>query len=155
MKKFKDGKGRYWEVVISVDAIKRVKSALDCDLLRVVEGKLIEELISNPVLLCDVLFVLCEREAISLGVSDSEFGSSLFGDALESATTVLLEELIGFFPNAKRSILTKALGKFREMETRALSQASNRLDSPEFQAAMDLQLKSASASFGNSPAQSE
>ncbi len=41
------------------------------------------------------------------------------GDAIDSATTALLEELVDFFPKGKRELLAKALGKLKTLENRA------------------------------------
>ena len=53
------------------------------------------------------------------------------GDAIDAATTALLEELVDFFPSGKRQILNKALAKLRTFETKALAAADKRLDDPE------------------------
>ena len=55
MKTFTDNAGRTWTVAINVDCIKRVKTLLAVNLLDAIEGKLIEDLVSDPVLLCDVI----------------------------------------------------------------------------------------------------
>ncbi len=102
MKTFNDNAGRTWTVAINVDAIKRVKSLLGINLLEAVEGKLIEQLVSDPVMLCDVLYVLCKPEADAKQVSDEDFGRSMAGDAIDHGTTCLLEELVDFFRSRGR-----------------------------------------------------
>lgn len=42
MHQFADNTGRTWGITINVDAIKRVRQALDVNLLEAVEGQLIE-----------------------------------------------------------------------------------------------------------------
>ena len=107
------------------------------DLLRAVEGTLVERLISDPVLLCDVVYVVCKEEADSKDVSDEDFGRAMAGDALEHATTALLEELIDFFPQGRRRLLKKALAKLKTLEARALKVAETRLESQEIEAEME------------------
>ena len=63
MKTFTDNSGRSWSVAINVECIKRVKSLLDVNLLDAVDGKLLEQFISDPVLLCDVLLRNLQTEA--------------------------------------------------------------------------------------------
>lgn len=145
MKQFTDNAGRAWAVAINVDAIKRVKGSIGVDLLRAVEGKLIEELTDDPITLCNVLFVLCKEQAEKLGVSDEDFGKALGGDALEMATTALLDDLVDFFPKGKRQVLAKALAKVRAIQERAMKNISDRLDSPEFEQQMERVLESASS----------
>ena len=66
-----------------------------------VDGTLLEKLINDPILLCDVIYCVCMEEADSRGVSDEDFGRAMAGDAIELATTALLEELVDFFPLGK------------------------------------------------------
>ena len=59
MKTFNDNTGNTWSIAINVDTIKRVRSLLDVNLLDAVEGKLLEQLIHDPILamrhhLCDL-----------------------------------------------------------------------------------------------------
>jgi hypothetical protein len=130
MKTFTDNTGRTWSIAINVGAVKRVRSGLDVNLLDAVEGKLIERLVSDPVLLCDVIFVLCQQEAEARGITDEQFGQVMAGDAIDSATSALLEELVDFFPSGKRQVLTKALAKLKAFEAKAIELASKRLDDP-------------------------
>ena len=94
-------------------------------------------MVSDPILLCDVLYVVCKPQADDQGVTDEEFGRAMAGDAIDEGTTALLEELVDFFPQAKRRVLAKALVKLRVLETRAATVAEQRLDSPELEAQLD------------------
>ena len=154
MKTFTDNTGRAWTIAINVDAVKRVKALAKVDLLEAVEGKLIERLVSDPVLLCDVVYCLCKPQADQLAVSDEDFGRAMAGDAIELATTALLEELVDFFPLGKRRLLQKALAKLKDWESKAMSVAEKKLDSPELEAQFENALKSIGGSSGNSPGSS-
>ena len=151
MKTFKDNAGRTWTVTVNVDAIKRVRSLLDVNLLDAVDGKLLERLVTDPVLLCDVIYCVCKPEADTKNISDEDFGRAMAGDAIEHATTALLEELVDFFPLGKRRVLQKALGKLKTLEAKALAVAEKRIDSPELEAEMEAALNSIGSSSGNSP----
>jgi hypothetical protein len=154
MKAFKDNADRTWTVTVNVDAIKRARSLLDVNLLEAVGCRLLERLVSDPVLLCDVIYVVCKPEADTRGVSDEEFGRAMAGDAIEQATQALLEELVAFFPLARRRLLRKALDKLRDLEAKALAVAEQRLERPELEAEMAAALKELGASSGSSPAAS-
>ena len=130
MKTFNDNAGRTWTIAINVDAIKRVRATLDIDLLQVVEGKLLERLRDDPILLCDVIYVVCKPEADASGITDEQFGQAMAGDAIDHATTALLEDLVGFFRKGRRELLAKALTRLSEVETRAIDLACQRLDDP-------------------------
>ena len=160
MKTFKDNAGRDWTVAINIDAIKRVKGLLEVDLLEAVEGKLLERLVGDPVLLCDVVYCLCKPEADAKAVSDEDFGRSMAGDAIDRATTALLEELVDFFPSRRRRLLAKALEKLRTLESMALTAAQEKLESGELEERMRRALAEASpdepgSSSGASPEPSE
>ncbi|MCA9238577.1 MAG: hypothetical protein KDA37_00180, partial [Planctomycetales bacterium] len=84
------------------------------------------------------------------------------GDAIDHATTVLLEELVGFFRKGRRELLAKALERLNEVETKAIAVAGERLDDPEIERQIMAALKepvslptAPGASSGNSPPSSE
>lgn len=154
MRTFKDNAGRTWTVTVNVDAVKRVRSLLDVNLLEVVDGKLIERLAADPVLLCDVLYALVKPDADAKQVTDQDFGRGMAGDAIDLATTALLEELVDFFPQGKRRLLQKALAKLKDWEAKALGVAERKLDSPELDAQFENALKSIGDSSGGSPVSS-
>ena len=160
MKTFVDNAGRTWTVAINVDAIKRVRDLSSVNLLEVIEGKLLEKLIGDPILLCDVIYSVCKPEADAKSITDVDFGRAMAGDAIDGATTALLEELVDFFPQGRRRVLSKALAKLRKFETAALNAVEVRLDSPELdkRLAADLaalQAESLGNSSGSAPASSE
>jgi hypothetical protein len=146
MHTFTDTQGRPWTITLNVDAIRRVRSVLNINLLEAIEGKLLERLITDPVLLCDILFVVIQPEAVAKGVCDEDFGRALGGDVLEAATTALLEELVDFFPSAKRAVFRKALSKLKQLETLAIDTATQRLESPELEQRMQTALAATSGS---------
>jgi hypothetical protein len=127
--------GRVWTVQITVATIKRVQALCNVNLLDVLDSKshLLEKLSTDPILLCDVLYAICQQQAESASITDEQFGQALAGDVIDHATTALLQELADFFPAAKRTVLKKALAKLRQVEEKALEIASQQLDSPELQ----------------------
>ena len=140
MKTFKDNAGRSWTLIVNVAAIKRVRSLLDVNLMEAVEGDLLEQLSTDPILLCDVVYVLCKPEADQQNVTDEQFGQAMAGDAIEHATTALLEELVDFFPLARRRVLQKALTKLKAVEEKAARYAEAALNDPKFDAQIDAAL---------------
>lgn len=147
MKSFKDNSGRTWNLSVDVSAIKRVRSLIDVDLLSIADGKgkVLEQLVDDPIVLCDVIYCLCKPEADAKDVTDEDFGRAMGGDALGDATNALLEDLVNFFPKPKRDLLDKALRKLRSLQEMAQDIASKKLDSPELEAEMKALLK-----FGDS-----
>lgn len=145
MRTFQDGEGRSWTITVNVSSIKRVRSLLEVDLLTAVDGQLLEQLATDPVLLADVVYCLCKPEADARELSDEQFGEAMAGDAIGDATTALLEGLVEFFPLEKRRLLAKALKKLKTFEAKVLKAAELRLDSPELEAQLE-----AALTLGNS-----
>lgn len=141
MKTFTDNAGRSWNISVTVDAVKRVKSLLGVDLLEAAGGKLIQELSDNPVLLCDVIYCLVKPQAEEKGVSDTDFGKAMAGDAIDQATDAFLEDLVNFFPSRKREMLQKVLVKLKNLEAIAAEVVHQRLDSPELEEKMRAELE--------------
>ncbi len=160
MHTFQDTLGRTWSVSINVDTIRRVRSLLSINLSDATDGKLVHSLSTDPVLLCDLLFVMVQPEAEAKNVTDEDFGRALGGDVLDYASTALLEELVDFFPSGKRTIFRKVLEKFRKLQGIALEMVTHRLESDEPERKMTAALKNLEAasmsgdSSGNSPASS-
>ena len=120
MKSFTDNTGRTWALVVNVATIKRVRALCGVDLNSIVEvedgkpsAKLLERLSGDPVLLVDVLYAVCRPECEQKGVSDEDFGAAMAGDAVEQATDALLDEIVDFFPAAKRKAFQRILSASR------------------------------------------
>jgi len=150
MKTFSDNAGRIWTIAVNIGSVKRVRDLAKVNLLEVIEGKVLEKLISDPVLLCDVIYSICKPEADAKSVTDEDFGRAMAGDAIDGATTALLEDLVDFFPPAERRVLGKAMVKLRKMKAAALEMVETRLDSPELERQMLEQLRSLSGSVPES-----
>lgn len=140
MKPFADSEKREWAVVVNVGAVRRVRDALGVDLLDVARGGLLERLADDPVLLVNVLYVLCRSEADARGVSDEDFGRAMVGGVLDDAASALFKELLDFFPSAQRA---RALGKLA------------RLLKDQEAAAVEAMASMPGGSSGNSPASAE
>jgi len=149
---FKDSQGREWIVEISVDTVKRVRTVLDLDLLSIAdrESDVLEKLLDDPVMLCNVLFVVVQPQAEKLGVGDEDFGRSLFGDVLDDATKAFLMGLADFFPRRRRELLKAALSKVDEVVDRLSDLAAKRLASGELDRELEKVVESALAKFGSS-----
>ena len=121
MKSFTDNKGRTWMIEVTVATVKRVRALCKVDLNSIVEldknskpsAELLERLSSDPVLLVDVLYAVCKPQADKQNITDEDFGEAMAGDAIEHATTALLEEIVDFFPATKRLVMQKILSASR------------------------------------------
>jgi hypothetical protein len=152
MKTFTDNAGRNWTVTINVDAIKRVRGLLDVNLLGVIEGDLLERLIRDPVLLCDVVYAVCKPEADAQGVTDEEFGRAMAGDAIDHATKALLEELADFsWSPQRRANFRRIVNTTWAMIDKAERLVAAKLESGQLEQAAERVLETLNASSGSSP----
>ena len=140
MKSFTDNLGRAWTLVVNVATIKRVRALCGVDLNSIIEvedgkptTKLLERLSTDPVLLVDVLYAICRPECDSKSVTDEDFGAAMAGDAIESATAALLDEVIDFFPAAKRLAFRKILSASRRFEQAARTRMQTMLEDGKFE----------------------
>ncbi len=152
MRTFTDNAGRTWTIAITVDAIRRVRATLDINLLEFVEGNLITKLIRDPVLLCDVIYVVCKQQSDERNVSDEDFGRAMAGDAIEHATQALLEELVDFSPSPKdRANLRQVLTATFDAMDRARDAAEARIRTLDVEAIVTRALAAASDTSGAAP----
>jgi len=137
---FKDGLGRTWTVTVNVASTKRVKGAIDIDLMEVVnkDGTVLSRLHEDPETLVNVLYLLCKPQADTLGLTDENFGE-LFetGEILEEACNALIEALISFFPPRRREILRKVMAKLKTLETAAKARAEKEIDEFDVETILD------------------
>lgn len=112
---------------------------------------ILERLASDPVLLVDVLFAVCKPEADAKGITDEEFGRAMAGDAIELAATALLDEIIDFFPEAKRKVFRKILDASRRFEARSKQALTELLEDPAFDEKIDQALDRLTISSSVSP----
>ena len=149
MRTFKDSEGREWIVGVTVDTVKRVRGTLDVDLLEAASGDVFMRLASDPILLCDVLYVVCKPQADERQISDEDFGRSLNGDVIEKATDAFLEELIDFFPQGRRKVMRRLKERSTELTDRAMESILKRADDPAIEEMMEAEIEKA---LGQSPA---
>lgn len=158
MRNFKDNQGRSWQIALNVYEMKRVRAILGVDLVNVIalgkDGKvqvdLIDRIANDPCLLVDILWVLVEAEAKEQGVSDVDFGASLAGAAIEEATKAFLDELVDFFPGARRLFLKKAVEVSRQYAEEMTAALEKTLADPEFEKRLKESMNSSASSPGSS-----
>lgn len=136
MKTFCDSQGRTWSLAITIDAIKRVQGLCGVNLARLLEGDppLLTRLETDLELLCNVVYALVKPHADELGVSDSQFGAALGGEAIIAAHDAFWSELADFFRSLRRSELVKAIQKQQAMVTAAVRAADQKIEALDVEA---------------------
>jgi hypothetical protein len=145
MKTFADNAGRTWAITVNVSAVKRVRDLLQVNILEIADqkGKLLERLVEDPCLLCDILFCLVKPEAEAKGISDEDFGKALGGDVLDQAADALLTEIADFFPKGRREVLRRIVEKLTVLQQKASALALTKLDDPRLDAELEREMTAA------------
>jgi len=114
MHSFKDAEGRSWNISITVNELKAIRNSVSVDGkgFDLIGGDITDtlyQLSKDPVLLVDVLYVICRKQCEERKVSDIQFGEALVGDSIEHAADAMMEELTDFFPHERREQMKKLL----------------------------------------------
>ena len=96
MQTFTDIHGRTWTVAITISTVKRVKARLGLDMLDI---ETFMKQMQDFLVLCDVLYVVCQDEAQKVGITDEQFGGLFAGSVLRTAKEAFMEAYMAFFPD--------------------------------------------------------
>lgn len=117
-----DGRTLTWEVAFSYALLKRMKGLLGVDLMQP-EAPLSEQDERTVVMVVhhdlakfvDLLYVACQKQAESAGLTDEQFGEMLDDAAFLGARTAFFAEWEDFFSRAGVTAQAAALRKQREI----------------------------------------
>lgn len=126
---FTDGSGRVWQVTVDVAGLKAVRALTGIDLLKAGTkggGEIValQDALSSPVDVGDILYVLCKQQAESRRMTDEDFGRMLAGDVYGHAQLALVEAIVSFFPNPAQAVLRREMAKASEAATKRLEAIS-------------------------------
>jgi len=141
MGKFVDAESRSWEPEVNVVTIGRVRKALNINLLELLlpENTLAERL-TDPCLLVDILYLLCEDQADKLNLDDVAFGKAMTPDGIEDAWAAVLEGVVLFSPRGLRPAHQKVLEKARKYQAAAAQKIKSLVAGPEFEGMLDREI---------------
>ena len=140
-----DGEGRRWSTTITVGTLKRVQELVDVNLLDVFDGVLLNRLADDPVLLANTLYAVCKPQADQRNIDDLAFGELLVGDTIEAAAEALVRGLSLFFPQQRRTALASLWAKMSRARSAMLDMATAKLDSPQMDQAIQVEIERAGA----------
>lgn len=146
MHTFKDTAGREWRLEANMGSYARVAASAGVKLYDIAtESRESLVQLTDALTLGKVLWSMVEPQAESRGVSPEEFAAAFNGDTLESAYNALLDEMLFFCPTRQRKVLELAVRKVREVETRAVAVADEKLE--EFEKEIDRALDQLTRGF--------
>jgi len=136
MEKFKDSNGRDWAISINVGTVKTVQAELKIDITDMATLKVLGD---DVCLLVDCIYLCCKDEAEKAGITDIQFGQSMAGTALDSASEAFMNELINFFPAQKANLLRKTLEKAKSLQAQATEEIEKRIENLSYKQLTDSQ----------------
>lgn len=147
-REFRDDQGRPWLLALTCEAAKRVKAAVS---ITNEEGKTIPfdiidtaainqtiaVLRSQYLVIAETLAAILARQIEDRGLTREQFLEGLRGDALGEAAKALEEELIDFFPLAKRKMIGLLAAKMEEVQTVMMLKAEAQLEAANVDAMLE------------------
>lgn len=138
MRVITDLKKRQWDILITVGTVKRVRRALDLDIYDIAKEGFLKAIIEDQIMLVDMFYVICQKQAEKEGVTDIEFGESFDGNHIDKAVAIFLEALVDFFPQSRRDAVRKALAKTLELAERTGEKIVESLDKVDIEKQADM-----------------
>lgn len=133
MRQFLDEQNRTWGIRVDVTTLRKVRERVGIDLTKVFSSReSLEGLVCDVITLVDVLHALCLEQCEARKVDAEGFATALYGDAIDRATSALMESIIDFFPQGRGKILRQLWDKSKqiaEIEQQRLTEAVQALTS--------------------------
>lgn len=128
MFEFSDNQGHQWSALTTLGTANRLRK----DGVNLLDTKRVSEILADPIELFNLLFLICEKQAIKLGIDDEDFGARLVGVAPEAANT-LVEALEDFFRQAGKPAMATLIKKLwaatqREQESAVTLMNTEKMD---------------------------
>jgi hypothetical protein len=139
---FKDTKGREWTIAVNAFTAGDVKKRCGVDLFNLagVDGKFkpLTDLFGDVMMLVDVVFVLCQKQAEEASISDEEFGRSLAEDVILEARNALGNALVEGLPGkGRREVLRRLLELGKKAEDRLTERGLQAMEGTSFDENLD------------------
>lgn len=131
-RKFIDGKGREWLLDVNCFTLREVHKATAINLTAFPVDEATTKALSDPVTLCSVIWALVSEQAESQNISGRDFGTGMYGEALEAAADALFEAIVDFQPPDAQETLRKLLEVGREAQRASKARLNELLADPKF-----------------------
>lgn len=117
--KFKDTEDREWRLEFNFANAKVLRDEAGFDIGDMREGRAFAELAFDPFRLGQVLWILCEKQAVKLAVDEYAFAEGLKGETLLGVMQALEEAVVNFTPPHLRQTVREIL----EMSAEAVEES--------------------------------
>lgn len=128
---FADQRGRTWRLELNYSLAKRLRDVTSLDFVNYQDGKALLAIHDSDEKLVQVLWLMCEVQAVAAGITEEDFGSGLGGDALEQGIEALEQALINFSRPARRQAMQAIRDKAHELVTAQTELTATKIRSPK------------------------
>ncbi len=125
MRTFKDDTGREWKVEIKAFQVERLIDDLDLDLGKKED---IDRVFASTKTFLQVLWLLIEKQARELKLTEEDAKTAFGPDALQAAVDAVLGEVHFFTPTNLRAKQDEALTAIRKRRTAIQTEVASRMD---------------------------
>lgn len=131
MPTFKDQNNRDWVIALDGPLIREVRaSSLKLD---PISGDTYERVAGDPLLLGDLLAILCRSQFAAHGISPDDFAKCIRGDVCDAALKAYLDAILDFSPSSQREILRATAARVEQVRARGMEMILEKINSPEFE----------------------
>jgi hypothetical protein len=127
MPKFNDATGVDWELTLTVGGLEALRE-IDANFLLGEPTETFARLERDPVLLCQVAWVLCESQAKERKIDQKAFYDRLYGDTLNVLTEALLASIVNFIPSHSRALLKTSVEKNKAIHDLLVAKAMSKIN---------------------------
>ena len=101
--------------------------------------KEINAVFDDAILVIDMIYLCCEKQCIDRGITDEEFGESLYGDCIVDAQKGFVEALHDFFPQGVTKLMLEiVLDNWTKIEKTVSDDIQRLRNSKELREKIDL-----------------
>lgn len=126
-----DATGKDWTTSVNVNTVRRVNELTGVLLTDAADTDLVQRLFSDIMLLCDVLYAVCEPQASERGIDSAAFGELLAGETIDKACDSLMRSIVDFFPSGRRDKVNRILAATRKIEQEQVKLLDQRMSAEQ------------------------
>ena len=131
MTKYIDSQNLEWTLKLNVGVLETLQEhGIDVESLFSDPNKLADLFLSKPKKICEMLYVILEKQIKDRNITPQEFAESLDRDTLDEATNALLQEVVLFFQRGATApvIREKVPSLLKEMDQKIVERMRQRFD---------------------------
>lgn len=131
MTKYTDSQNLDWTLKLNVGVLETLQEhGIDIESLFSDPNKLADLFLSKPKKICEMLYVILEKQIKNRNMTPQEFAENLDRDSIDKATDALMEEIVLFFQRGATApiIKEKIPSLLKEMDQKIVNKIKQRFE---------------------------